>query len=372
MRREICLFAALSLCICCLAGCGKKETASGGLYGRASGIPEDTALAQVDGRTVTARQYFYWLAYDCDYIQADCARAGTVPDWDSTFSGGTLGSYAKGQALRTAALYATVENWAERYGCTLTEEDRAAWDAQRNAAVEKAGGEKAYLAGLEWMGLDDSAARQISEDYYLYSHLNELYGKKDSALCPAEGAVSQWAAKEGLVTAAEIRFSAGDGGDSLKSEKKKQAEALLAKLKAAADPAAAFLAAAESGAGDPERAAESGGRTFAPDDGTVPAAVSSAAAALEENQLSGVVEADGAFYLLLRRPLDAQAASAAYFDHLLQAAADGAKITLSDAYGKIDAGEFYQKLAEERKKLPAGGPSAFSPEKSGGEAASGS
>lgn len=48
------------------------------------------------------------------------------PDWSKEVEEGlTLGQYAKERALESAALYAAVENWAQRYDCALTEADRA-------------------------------------------------------------------------------------------------------------------------------------------------------------------------------------------------------------------------------------------------------
>ena len=71
-----------------------------------------------------------------------------------TVDGQTLEEYARDQALESAALYATVENWAEDYACTLTDEDRTAMDREWAARVAQYGGEEAYLDVLSRMGLD--------------------------------------------------------------------------------------------------------------------------------------------------------------------------------------------------------------------------
>lgn len=72
-----------------------------------------------------------------------------------TVSGQSLEDYAKDQALQNAALYATVETWAEDYGCTITDEDRTAMDpGVGGPGRPQYGGEEAYLAVLARMGLD--------------------------------------------------------------------------------------------------------------------------------------------------------------------------------------------------------------------------
>ena len=127
MKRCIAFCLALGAAIS-LTACGGGDT-EGGLLCEASGIRPDTVLLSVDGRDVSAQRYLYWLAYACDYI-ADYYDSGEGIQWGDTVSGQSLEDYAKDQALQNAALYATVETWAEDYGCTLTDEDRTAMDRE--------------------------------------------------------------------------------------------------------------------------------------------------------------------------------------------------------------------------------------------------
>ena len=122
-----------------LSACGEADAESG-LFYEASGIRPDTVLLSVDGREVTARRYLYWLACACDYI-AGYYDSGDGIQWGDTVDGQTLEEYARDQALESAALYATVENWAEDYGCTLTDEDRTAMDREWAARAAQYGGE---------------------------------------------------------------------------------------------------------------------------------------------------------------------------------------------------------------------------------------
>ena len=151
MKRCIAFCLALGAAIS-LTACGGGDT-EGGLLCEASGIRPDTVLLSVDGRDVSAQRYLYWLAYACDYI-ADYYDSGEGIQWGDTVSGQSLEDYAKDQALQNAALYATVETWAEDYGCTLTDEDRTAMDREWAARAAQYGGEEAYLAVLARMGLD--------------------------------------------------------------------------------------------------------------------------------------------------------------------------------------------------------------------------
>ena len=213
MKRCIAFCLALGAAIS-LTACGGGDT-EGGLLCEASGIRPDTVLLSVDGRDVSAQRYLYWLAYACDYI-ADYYDSGEGIQWGDTVSGQSLEDYAKDQALQNAALYATVETWAEDYGCTLTDEDRTAMDREWAARAAQYGGEEAYLAVLARMGLDRAEAEAISGDYYLYEHLYDLYCTEGSELAPAEHDLETFAQEQGYLTVDHIWLStaAADPADA--------------------------------------------------------------------------------------------------------------------------------------------------------------
>ena len=314
MKRCIAFCLALGAALS-LTACGGGDT-EGGLLCEASGIRPDTVLLSVDGRDVSAQRYLYWLAYACDYI-ADYYDSGEGIQWGDTVSGQSLEDYAKDQALQNAALYATVETWAEDYGCTLTDEDRTAMDREWAARAAQYGGEEAYLAVLARMGLDRAEAEAISGDYYLYEHLYDLYCTEGSELAPAEH---------------DLETFAGS-----------------------ADPAHDFAVLAATYSDETDRDQHPSGYTFTVGDGTLPAACEETAQALEEGQFSGVVEADDGFYLILRKPVDLEAVAPDYFDALLQAAADSADISTTRTYADLDVSRFYDELIAARAELDASG-----------------
>ena len=54
-----------------------------GVFYEASGIHPDAALMTVNKQAVSAEEYLYWLAYDCDYLTS---YVGSV-DFGSAISG---------------------------------------------------------------------------------------------------------------------------------------------------------------------------------------------------------------------------------------------------------------------------------------------
>lgn len=345
MRRIITAALACSLLLP-LAACGGGRTPSGDdLLSRASGIPSGETALTVDGREVEAWRYLYWLAYTCDAIQTAYDDAGTELDWDAAFGGGTLADYAAEQALADTVLYAVVENAAEDRDCALTEEDRAALEEDWAAAAEAAGGEQAYLAELGALGLDRDRAQTLAAAAYLYDRLRGSACDPESADYPSAEELAEFGAASGWLTVDFIRVDAGDDPDAARA---RAAEA-FSKLNGSAAPENDFAVLAATYSDDSDRDRNPRGRTFQAGDGTLPAEAEAAALALEEGQWSGVVEAEGSFYILLRLPLDAADSAAAWFDWQLQSAAEAAETELSAPLERLDAGAFWTALLEERE-----------------------
>lgn len=331
MRKRI---GALALALCLgLGGCGVKgEKADASLLGRAAELGEEEVLLTVDGREVPAWRYLYWLAFTCGQIREKYKDGGLALDWDAPVTGGTLADYAKDQALADTVLYATVENWAERYGCVLSEKERAALAAAWEEQCAAHGGEEAYLKELADLGLDRLRAEELSEVGMLYAKLCQLCcteGSELSGLLEENG--------EGL-TVDRILIRAGEDREAARE----RAAEVFSRLNGAEDPAAAFSRLAAEG----DDAA--GPRAFLPGDGTLPPSLEEAALALEEGQCSGILESEEGFSILRRLAGGVPAEEA--FDRLLQEAAEGARLQTAPAYDGLDAAAFDAALSKLREE----------------------
>ena len=342
-RRHFAALGLAALLALSLAGCGgeKAEGArTSGLYYEACGISPDAVLLTVDGREVPAWRYLYWLTWGCDQLSAAYDAAGLPLDWSETVEGTDLADYVRQQALDNTVLYATVENWAEAYQVEFAEADRPELERLWARQAETAGGEEEYLAQMADRGLERSEAEALCTDALLYRKLSQLSAESGSALAPAEGAVEAFAEEQGYLTLEWLTVPVDEEAD--RESCREQAASLFSQINASADPLAAFAALEETyGTGD-------GARTFLPGHGILPAAVEEAAKTLEENQWSGILEADDGFYLLLRRPLDTAAVAADYFDSRLQQAAAEAEITTTAAFDALEIPAFYERLTAAR------------------------
>lgn len=335
MRKRM---AALALVLCLgLSGCGMKREEDATLLGRAAEMGEELALLTVDGREVPAWRYLYWLAFTCDQIREKYQDERLTLDWDAPVSGGTLADYAKDQALANTVLYATVENWAERYGCVLSESERSALNTAWEEQSAARGGEEAYLEELADLGLDRLRAEELTEVGMLYAKLYNLCLTEGSEL---SGLLDQ---AEGL-TVDRILISAGEDREAAREK----AAEVFSRLNGAEDPAAAFQALAAEG----DDAA--GPRTLLPGDGTLPQVLEEAAESLEEGQYSGILESEEGFSILRRLANEGAVLAGEAFDRLLQEAAEAAMVQTAPAYDSLDAAAFDRALSELREEGGSG------------------
>lgn len=334
-----CVFAlCLALCLA-LSGCGgEKRRAGEGLLGEASGLKESSVLLTVDGREVEAWQYLYWLAFTCDQLQNRYDSVGLDLEWAAPLESGTMADYVKDQALADAALYAVVENWAEKYGVALSQEDISALEADWASAAEAKGGEEAYLALLNNQGLSRRRADWLSQVGRLYGKLYDLYCAAESPLSPDPEALADFAAGQGRMTV--DRLLVPTDGDREAAQAK--AATLFARLNEAPDKAEAFPSLAAEGSD------HLGPRTLLPGDGVLEPALEEAAASLAPGQCSGILESAEGFSILLRRETDPESARGDYFDHLLEEAAKRAVVKTTEDYDALDPAEFARSLAKAR------------------------
>lgn len=187
MKRLLAALLAAALLSGCAAAPAKKEKktpAKPGIFASAAGLNPAAELLRVDGRSITAGRYLYWLAEICGKIQD---ASGGKADWSASRSDRTLAEYAADQALRAAKFCAVLENQAGRCGCTLTEDERRSisMQADRRAAA---------------LGLDAESARKFCADSVLYGKLYRKFCTKNSGIYPDEAALARFAAARKLPT----------------------------------------------------------------------------------------------------------------------------------------------------------------------------
>ena len=319
---------------------GGKRT--DGIFYEASGIHPDATLMTVNKQAVSAEEYLYWLAYDCDYLTS---YVGSV-DFGSAISGSmTYGQYAMADAQRTVTLYAVVRAWAEKAGITLSENSQAQLTAQRQQYVTTYGGEEGYAKQLQLMGLTDEAFQHINQVYFLYSELYKAYCSQDGALRPADEEINAFAQEGGYRTILPLYWTVtGDkAADAATMEK---AKAAVERLRSAGDKDAEYQAIATemaletSAAGETHSSEELGSEITAALDG------------LKAGEVSDVVVTDGRYYVFVSKDLSTDAVLDKMFNDKLDTMRESAGVRYNcRSYDKLNVGTFYTKLQTLRSQL---------------------
>lgn len=313
MKRSLAI-PALLLCLLLTACGGGEAGGSRDSLWEELDIGEEEIVMTVDGREIPAWRYCRWLAAACGAVAEEYKSAGMTADWEAQVADVTLGEYVRRQAQEDTALYATVENLAEQYGVTITEEPTADAD------------------GLP-LPLTQAQAEELDRVGLLYGGLCRLAQQGDSPLVD-ETAFSFWKEQQGYMTVDRIFFAAGEDWDAARQ----RAEEAFARLNAAEEKEPVFSSLA---AGGDDLA---GPRTLRLGDGTLETELETAAAALEAGQYSGILETEAGFSILCRTEADTAALRVEYFDEFLQQTAGNADIQYTSVYKSLNAEDFWEAL----------------------------
>lgn len=376
------LLAAVLLVTMC-AGCGEGQTdgadsqeaeAPSGIFYDITGIAPGETLMTVEGRDIPADVYFYWVSYLCSSLEYQVGMYYTYygmysdyinPDdgaihWDVEFlDGQTLGQYARSEAERTILFYTAIEMLAEENGVTLTDEDKAAMEENVASAVADLGSEEEFEQYLAKLGIDRDTFDQLSSSGYLFDGLTKLVLQEGSPLYLAPEDYDQYATYADHILLATKDLTTGE---SLSEEeiaaKRQTAEDLLAQLQASDDVGTLFAQLADEYSEDTGRTSNPNGYIYTP--GTMVTAFEDAAAALKPGEISGIVESDYGYHIILRKDLtealaedEAQRTALAetHLSDLLSLMSQDFTVEYSEKLDGFDAGAFYTSYLSRLEEL---------------------
>ena len=321
-----------------LTGGMKSGKRTDGLMYQASGLHPDGELMSINGQVVSCEEYLYWLAQDCEYLASQVEGL----DWNAAVTEGmTFAEYAKADAAEAVKQHAVVRTWAQEAGITLTDEDKAEMAAQREQYVTYYGSEEAYLRQLELVGISEETLELTQAGQYLYRDLYEAFSTPGSGLYPDEATLADYAAAQKYMGVYVVTVDDDKDAEGV-------ARDLLARWQAAEDKESEYAAICE------ELGQEIGSAvTLAAVEGDP---LSSAIEALEVGGMDAVIDPyeDGTCYVVMRTETDMSAVAQTYFDVLWEQRLESAVVvTNSKLYDAIDAGTFYQALAQLRADMAA-------------------
>ena len=325
---------ALSLILCAGMIMTEKLGSNKLLIQQASGLKSTETVLSVDGEPVSAEEYLYMVSYSAQTL----SYYGITDLSMELDEGYTAADYVAEQAESQIVQQAVIRKWARDVGITLTEEDQAAMQAQKDAYGED------FQTILKINGISEAQYDQLMGASLLYSHLYSAYCAEDGNLRPSDSDLTAMAENHGLMTADVLFISTAGLDDAGKADARALMEDYARQIGAAEDRAAAF-AALETG----ENVVVTTGATYDNCEETV---LNTALAALAEDEVSGVIEDESGCYVALRRATDLSAVAEMVFGEDMSARIAGAQVEYKESvYQKIDVAAFYTKFSAAQQKL---------------------
>jgi parvulin-like peptidyl-prolyl isomerase len=312
--------------------------------------PEDTLMFTVDGSEVYWPELLYWICSHVNYM-----TYGYLIDWHAVYDGtNTVQDFILDVSIDAIALYRTVNKKAAEMGVTLSDEEKAEVESEFEAAKEQAGGEEAFNEALASSQLNQDIYRNLLSTSALYYKLfTEMYGEKAEKFSDAD--TLSYAKDNGYMLAKHILLLSKE--DEAENENvKADIETIFNELKAAGSGEALYAKFDEI---MNSRSEDTGGLMEYPGgylfkQGDMVSEFYEAALALNEGELSDIVETDYGYHILLRLPIDPDmvvfnsyyplryAAAFDIYQRQAKAWADEAEIVRSEALDKLDFSEIFK------------------------------
>lgn len=381
MKRFGALTLALVMALSALSGCGKKDnnptsgsgslpddssSAGGGSqvtpmdlsqvtdpYLAVSGLAGDEVVARLGEAEITADQLLYWLNQNIrSYLSQFGGQMTTLP-WDTEMSEGvTFGQYMLDQALDAAVLHALLRELAGQEGITPDPSIASGLEADYVDMVLQEGSDETRVTHMFWASmLTKELLTTLNENSDLYNQLREKRFGENSGHSPTDAEVNAYLDEAGRYRVKHILLSTTDENrqplkdEAVIAQKKATADDLLAQLRAAEDPIALFDDLMRQYSEDP--GLESNPEGYTTQKGEMVPVFEETSLALKVGEISEVVDSGLGYHIILRLPMDPDDFRTDCANYLFQQSLDQERERLgvekTDAFGKINVGDFWEK-----------------------------
>lgn len=323
-------------------------------YLAVSGLAGDEVVARLGEADITAGHLLYWLSQTISSYLSQFGGQMTALPWDTEITEGvTFAQYMLDQALDAAVLHCSLREMAGQDGLTPDPSIASKLEAEYLDMVIQAEGDEEKVTHMFWATmLTKELLTTLNENSDLYNQLREKRFGEDSGHYPTDAEVNAYLNDIGRYRAKHILLATIDLDtrepldEAVIAQKRATADDLLSQLRAAEDPIALFDDLMHRYSEDTGLEANPEGYTT--QKGEMVAPFEEAALALENGEISGVVESDFGYHIILRLPMNPDEFCADCVNYLFQQSLDQEwerlGVEKTDAFGRIDAGDFWEKL----------------------------
>ncbi len=364
------------------SGASSNISSDPSIYEELTGIDENKVFMTVDGNEIPASLYLYWalsITSNVEYevqmynnyynMYEDMLESDKSLKWDAQFrEDATMEEYIRDLIHQTVIRLATMENMAEENGIALTEEDLAAIEAYKVEVAEsyreqlvKESADNADLSAeevldryLEYLGINAATFERLTAAPYYFTGLSTAVATEGTALYLDNTGFDEYGFYADHILLATMDTSTYTSYEqSVIDEKRALAEDILARLNESDDPVALFAELADEYSEDPGRETNPTGYIFTP--GQMVAEFEEATKKLQSGEISGIVQSNYGFHIILRRDLseglaaypDQKAALVeSYLNDLVSAEMESAEVVYAEELAEFNLPEFYKAYNE--------------------------
>lgn len=358
----------LTLLTGALTGCESKPAADDMAY-QLTGIARDATLMTVNGQKVTTEEYLFWLNQSIT-MQKQYGNLQDDDAWEAETDGKTAAQYVKDDALETLKYYYVIASKAKEYGVeAMSEEQSTDLNDQIDSIAQTMESQNMTLQQyLNMQAISEQGFRDMMGKLnYAPSNLMTKLSEEGGPLVPTDAEMDAFLASEGLHQVKHILLSTRretgetdsygypvyeDFSEEEAAQVKAKADALVAEIRAASDPAALFD---EKMNELSEDGRDENGDLAAPDGYLVYEGASfdtdflSAALALEEGEISDPVKTQFGYHIIMSVDPDTEE-TRSYFpnykmNQLVEEWVADADVKVKDErFDAIDPKDFSEKL----------------------------
>ena len=323
-------------------------------YLAVSGLAGDEVVARLGEADITAGHLLYWLSQVISsYLSQFGGQMTTLP-WDTEMTEGvTFAQYMLDQALDAAVLHCSIREMAKQDGLTPDPSVASELEAEYLDMVIQAEGDEEKVTHMFWATmLTKELLTTLNENSDLYNQLREKCFGEDSGHYPTDAEVNAYLNDIGRYRAKHILLATIDLDtqepldEAVIAQKRATADDLLSQLRAAEGPIALFDDLMRQYSEDTGLEANPEGYTT--QKGEMVAPFEEAALALKNGEISGVVESELGYHIILRLPLDPADYREALVAQWMQDRTDQwleeYGLTALEAFDQLDVAAFWTQL----------------------------
>lgn len=384
MKKLLSILLALTMLLCTACGSngGSNNNADNNIFTEITGIGPDETVMLLGETEVPASLYFYWVTYLGRSLEqqlqtyktyygmyADKLNEDNTLNWASEYATGiSFADYIDAQAKSTIAYLIVVERMAKTNGVSLSEEALAEIEktkaqvieayakdlAEQDSANEGILDEEVFDRYLAMLGIDNELFQRLSGFEYLYNELVQQVLTGGTSLYLEEEGYNEYAfyADHILIATKDLAANQPLSEDAV-AKKRLLAENILAQLQESDDMETLFAELADLYSEDTGREAYPTGYIFTP--GTMVAEFENAVKELEVGELSGIVESQFGYHIILRRdltkglkeqPEEMTKLAQLHMDTMINMVIENSTVTVNDNIAELDLGAMYATYME--------------------------